>query len=122
MRSWYIPAALSALVIGLVASMRRPGPMAGDVVAVPLGKLTLENGQGLPSALTSLVPGGALVAVRVTAVDMDRVRGNAVGYVDPVVRTTPHLVPEWGNIGVPSVMAARADVTDLYRGEPPKKV
>ena len=123
MRSWYIPAALSALVVGLVAMTRKPGPGVGDVVAVPLTKLTLENGQGVPSALTALIPGGALVAVRVTAADGARVTGNAGGYVDPATKTL-YLGEEFDpqRLGVPRVMATRGDVTDIYRGDPLKRV
>ena len=118
MRSWIVPTALSALVVGLVAMTRKPGPTAGDVVGVPLTKLTLDNGQGLPSTVTDRHPANMIVAVKLLSSDGTRVRGHVSGHIDPATRVYTPVV----EVGVgPVVVAARGEVTDIYRGGDPLK-
>lgn len=125
---------LSAAVVGVLAALRKPEPAAGDVVSVPLGRVALENGQGVPSGLTSLIPQGALLAVRVRTSANGRVIGQAEGWADPatgalslpgaVAAGAPALpvANPWLNANFPAVLFARSDVTGIYRGSPLKRL
>lgn len=114
--NWVLPTGLAALVVGIAAMTRKPAAGVGDVIAVPSSRLTLDNGQAPPSALGALLPGGALVAVRIDGVQGDVLRGAPVGIVDPTARTLSEP-PEFSAANLPFVLVARrADVMDIFRG------
>ena len=115
--NWVVPAALTAVVIGGLAYLRKETTKVkpGDYVTVN------PNSATVPIALP-VAPPDAQVLIRVTQIAPDGTisAGQIVGYVD--AQTNTPILPGAGAAGFASPPIRREWVTGLYRGLPPKRV
>ena len=117
--SWLIPGGLAALTLGLVWSSRTKTPAAsvivGDTVSVPVNQI------GVTIPPNALIPANAELAIAVSAIEGDQVRGSAVGFIDPATKAL-RLVAAGLPVGLGNLGFAKNAITGLWRGNPLAKV